>query len=758
MQSIRMAEPARKGLKLNDVHRLGEKELQPAEDISPEDLPLLANVKEVRIHHYLMNLATNFDEKKITGSAIIFFEWLTSLDSPKIILDAYAINVKKVFLLEAAQDFNVQENLKAFDASGERKNYYKTLNYQDWFAADPKNLDELKFTETTWSLVIHSWKKFQAVVVRIDYETVESSPSIHWRPCSGFSYESEDCKKCAYTPAPAINNRGLFPCHDAPSAFATWEVLLTTKSEYIPLLTSDEPGCVVDTGQNTTTHYFYTSTPLPMSTFAMVIGEYFYHKDLVPQEGFPILNDIKREKDTTHCSSHLPYPCCFSDSEHVSQNVVPIRLFSLDPINSTSAQWEKISNFAYSCLKSCREFVGPHPYSRLDLVIMPKCFPHMGLANPSMSFLSASNFTGSDEPLYVYRLPHEICHSWFGLLIGAMDWTEEWLSEGFATYYEDIVFEDTFQCYFPNKPIAEVKKEQALKICLRFILLQNELKNTDSELHLMSRGAKDQDAQAAKHGLVPVKQFMKVHYYKGYLLLWHLTFLVGKENFLKFMKEYIWRYHGQLVSSEIFLNNFCQEFKEILKVDNVATWTVAVEKDWLTSSKLPLPFGTLNLITAKPAQLREVPLFKYALTYLDKIKLLFRNLKLKKASLDELEGLSSTELLILLELVLSQADHIDVVRTCYQQFVNSTIFLQTGSQNPEIIHRWCELIILCKDEARLPVVQQFLERNIAMGVYLYGELIITEQPAFQQLARNIYHKLEAIYDTATTKVLKDMLF
>lgn len=38
------------------------------------------------------------------------------------------------------------------------------------------------------------------------------------------------------------------------------------------------------------------------------------------------------------------------------------------------------------------------------------------------------------------RLCHELSHSWFGLAIGARDWTEEWISEGFATYLEDIIW------------------------------------------------------------------------------------------------------------------------------------------------------------------------------------------------------------------------------------------------------------------------------------------------------------------------------
>ena len=38
-----------------------------------------------------------------------------------------------------------------------------------------------------------------------------------------------------------------------------------------------------------------------------------------------------------------------------------------------------------------------------------------------------------------WRGPHEISHSWFGIMIGADDWTEAWLSEGFATFLEEHI-------------------------------------------------------------------------------------------------------------------------------------------------------------------------------------------------------------------------------------------------------------------------------------------------------------------------------
>ena len=43
------------------------------------------------------------------------------------------------------------------------------------------------------------------------------------------------------------------------------------------------------------------------------------------------------------------------------------------------------------------------------------------------------------------RISHEISHSWFGLVIGALDWTEEWLSEGFATFAEDYIHQRTME-------------------------------------------------------------------------------------------------------------------------------------------------------------------------------------------------------------------------------------------------------------------------------------------------------------------------
>ena len=53
-------------------------------------------------------------------------------------------------------------------------------------------------------------------------------------------------------------------------------------------------------------------------------------------------------------------------------------------------------------------------------------------------FISQSVVMKTDASMLV-RLAHEVSHSWFGLVIGALDWTEEWLSEVRVSGYPEEV-------------------------------------------------------------------------------------------------------------------------------------------------------------------------------------------------------------------------------------------------------------------------------------------------------------------------------
>lgn len=76
------------------------------------------------------------------------------------------------------------------------------------------------------------------------------------------------------------------------------------------------------------------------------------------------------------------------------------------------------------------------------LLFLSYYFPSPHIIFLSQSVLNAGSSGSGEKDLSLCgsRICHEIAHSWFGLVIGAKDWTEEWISEGFATYLEDIIW------------------------------------------------------------------------------------------------------------------------------------------------------------------------------------------------------------------------------------------------------------------------------------------------------------------------------
>ena len=84
------------------------------------------------------------------------------------------------------------------------------------------------------------------------------------------------------------------------------------------------------------------------------------------------------------------------------------------------------------------DLIGPYPYAKLSLVQSSTRFG--GMENASAIFFSEKGITGTGRNEGV--VAHEIAHQWFGDSITESDWHHLWLSEGFATYFGALFFED----------------------------------------------------------------------------------------------------------------------------------------------------------------------------------------------------------------------------------------------------------------------------------------------------------------------------
>ncbi|XP_063552645.1 aminopeptidase O isoform X1 [Gorilla gorilla gorilla] len=644
---------------------------------------------------------------------------------------------------------------------------------------------ELLFDTDTWSLQIRKTGAQTATdfphAIRIWYKTKPEGRSVTWT-------SDQSGRPCVYTVGSPINNRALFPCQEPPVAMSTWQATVRAAASFVVLMSGENSAKPTQLWEGCSSWYYYVTMPMPASTFTIAVGcwtemkmETWSSNDLATERPFS-----PSEANFRHVGvcSHMEYPCRFQNASATTQEIIPHRVFA--PVCLTGACQETLLRLIPPCLSAAHSVLGTHPFSRLDVLIVPANFPSLGMArentnsgkssgkvqcvnssaggniakmqleptsapwrpvcvNPHIMFLSQSSLTGGNH-LCGTRLCHEIAHAWFGLAIGARDWTEEWLSEGFATHLEDV-FWATAQQLAPH----EAREQQELRACLRWRRLQDEMQCSPEEMQVL-RPSKDKTghtsdsgASVIKHGLNPEKIFMQVHYLKGYFLLRFLAKRLGDETYFSFLRKFVHTFHGQLILSQDFLQmlleNIPEEKRLELSVENIY-------QDWLESSGIPKALQRERRAGAECGLARQVraEVTKW-------IRVNRRPRKRKRREKEEVfEKLFPDQLVLLLEHLLEQK----TLSPRTLQSLQRTYHLQ--DQDAEVRHRWCELIVKHKFTKAYKSVERFLQEDQAMGVYLYGELMVSEDARQQQLARRCFERTKEQMDRSSAQVVAEMLF
>ena len=199
------------------------------------------------------------------------------------------------------------------------------------------------------------------------------------------------------------------------------------------------------------------------------------------------------------------------------------------------------------------EHIGPYPYEKLADV--EAAGMGGGMEHASEIFFGERSVNGKPG---LSLVSHETAHQWFGDSVTESDWDDVWLSEGFATYFQELTTE-----FYEGRDafVAGLKRNR------------NNIYNTEKRLPGVAV-VQDRPWKGIPNGIVYQKGGWVLHVLRGQL---------GTEIFWKGIREYYRRYRDGNAST--------LEFRKVME-EASGTDLEWFFQQWLYSAGSPAVEGT----------------------------------------------------------------------------------------------------------------------------------------------------------------------
>ncbi len=165
------------------------------------------------------------------------------------------------------------------------------------------------------------------------------------------------------------------------------------------------------------------------------------------------------------------------------------------------------------------ELVGhPYPFVKYDQTVVSD-FIFGGMENSSATTLFEYTMLDASVEGIIDRddlVAHELAHQWFGDLVTCRDWSEAWLNEGFATYFECLWYE--------HGDSPERGRYHLLEAARRYF-------QEDTQDYRRPIVCRTYDA--------PTDLFDRHLYEKGACVLHHLRLELGNDVFFRALRRYV---------------------------------------------------------------------------------------------------------------------------------------------------------------------------------------------------------------------------
>lgn len=524
--------------------------------------------------------------------------------------------------------------------------------------------------------------------VRIRFRTMPNGPSVIWR-------DDADGNPAVFTGASSFNNRSIMPCADSPAASVTYNAVVQVPEGYRVLMSAPQDKPPAQTSGGKMQYSFLMNDALPPSTIAIAIG--MFHEVQIAKTPVPSVIYAPKSQLKDAVASFARY--------------VQLMTFKLE------------------------DMLGPLPFKRADIAVMPPSFLPMGLQNPNITFLSHTMI--APDGSMALRLAHELAHNYFGLLISESDWYEQWLSEGFADYMSERIL---FHCLLLGKKAQEDLSR--IGSLIRYRTLVNDLRNTDEAAHKLTSPEKPSD-DVIKGCLRPV--FNNIQYNMGYFLVRHLALGVGVERFDAFLRSYVEHFRNKLLTGKDALDFYFASFPEV----KTPTFCTEAIQRWLMNTSLDPEqdevIRNLCMCTAKDnPYLREVEL---ALKKLLQANVLFISkrqkdgVKLCREIGKSIGGWFPTQVVLFLQMI-NETEQTFLGISTMKELEKAAQFTRRCA---DIRHGWCEIVVKNKYTQWYSDVERLIVKDQSMGLFIFGELLNGGKKE-RDLAKSIYMKVKDTQD------------
>ena len=320
--------------------------------------------------------------------------------------------------------------------------------------------------------------------VRIDYVTRPGAAGLHWLTAA---QTIGGVAPLVYAQNEPIAARSWIPIQDTPGMRMTYEATLRVPPGMLALMTAVNPTETNASGVYT----FRMDRTVPAYLIVFVVGRLAF-RALDERTGI------------------------YTEPEFMDD-----------------VAWDM--QFVPEAVDAAERILGPYPWERYDL-LFPPSFVAGGMENPRLNFLSPGIIAGNGEsPVLPHGyVLHEIAHSWAGDLVTCATWSDTWLNEGFATYYEKRIYQ-------------EMGNDERAEVGWYF-----DRTSWDGTVGSLAPGSQVLHRQFTSSEQ-PGNAFNVASYQKGSLFLKMLEDKIGRDAFDAFIREYLRRNAFHWVDDHAFL-------------------------------------------------------------------------------------------------------------------------------------------------------------------------------------------------------------